>query len=107
MSELEQRVRLIADVCQYDGDSKLLFQAADRIAELEAELEKLKAGGPGIPELTDSGMDLRDYFAAHALPKVIAQIGTTGWQDQAAWAAYSLADAMIRQRETTPKEQQK
>lgn len=43
------------------------------------------------------GMDLRDYFAAHAL----AALGDHEWDpraDEAAQLAYKIADAMLRAR---------
>lgn len=47
-------------------------------------------------------LSLRDYFAAACLPRVIRDVGTSGWQEHAAWNAYSLADAMLREREKDP-----
>jgi hypothetical protein len=59
---------------------------------------------------TYPGMTLRDYFAAQALPAVIAAtsagqhhlkgVGTV--DDMLAQAAFSLADAMLRARMTAP-----
>lgn len=60
----------------------------------------------------DSGVDWmdemirkaqRDYFAAKALPEVLAQKDVHGhlreWEN-AAWISYQIADAMLRKRET-------
>lgn len=47
------------------------------------------------------GMSLRDYFAAAALPRVIGAniaCNTPDWQADAAWMAYSMADAMLAAR---------
>jgi len=44
----------------------------------------------------DSGMTLRDYFAAKALPQCFAVSATT---DIAAREAYRMADAMMKARE--------
>lgn len=52
-----------------------------------------------------SGMTLRDYFAAKALPTCIslAQYRDGGWDEvSAAAAAYAVADAMLKAR--TPQE---
>ena len=67
-------------------------------------------GGPAFPTVAhfdcehianDPGMTLRDYFAAKALPAVLAQKDvhkhTSEWQN-AAWIAYQIADAMIEAR---------
>lgn len=64
-----------------------------------------KNGGPAFPALYQasvSGMTLRDYFAAKALPEVIRKypISDTTTIPEAAQMAYELADAMIAARET-------
>lgn len=50
------------------------------------------------------GMTLRDYFAAKALPEVLAQKDVHGhireWEN-AAWISYQIADAMLRKREAS------
>jgi hypothetical protein len=78
--------------------------------------ELMAAGGPAFPstvELSDgsgfvySGMTLRDYFAAKALPSAFAQYieyaeengWHEGWRDGVARDAYSMADAMLKARE--------
>lgn len=48
----------------------------------------------------DSGMSLRDYFAAKALIGIIAN-GSAGDWDEAAKYAYLAADAMLIARGTT------
>jgi hypothetical protein len=53
-----------------------------------------------------SGMSLRDYFAAQALPALMASflakdldlLDPHDWMDGLAMDAYSMADAMIKQR---------
>lgn len=71
--------------------------------------------GQGKAEMTDFGMTLRDYFAAKALPALIAEpcwcegadpvfsrLGKDG-KDEAemfAKAAYRLADAMLEARKS-------
>lgn len=70
----------------------------------------MKSGGPAFPELgnvghnsdwqSESGMALRDYFAA----KAMLAIGVTYDDDQHAGiaeTAYKMADAMIRAREAS------
>ncbi len=77
-------------------------------------------GGPAFPSQTDtfrtpegravgrpaeSGMTLRDYFAAKALPKCVAfsrDRGMVGTAEEAARVAYQIADAMLRVREAKP-----
>lgn len=59
--------------------------------------------GAGIRE-GSYGMSLRDYFAARAIPRLIGyntqmMIGVSGWQEHVAWAAYSVADAMLREQQ--------
>ena len=48
------------------------------------------------------GMTLRDFFAAKALPEVLAQKDVHGhireWEN-AAWISYQIADAMLKARE--------
>ena len=54
----------------------------------------------------EGGMDLRDYFAAKAMPVLIAnflekeldQVDPIGWMDGLAMDAYSMADAMLKER---------
>ena len=45
-----------------------------------------------------SGMTLRDYFAAQAMPVVLSDAGT---YEQDAASAYLYADAMMKAREQT------
>ena len=52
-----------------------------------------------------SGMTLRDYFAANAMPSILAPNPTTGQYpligdfEACAKAAYAMADAMLKARE--------
>lgn len=46
----------------------------------------------------EQGMSLRDYFAGKALSNITVNGMIPGWQAEVAWAAYSLADAMIKER---------
>lgn len=67
-----------------------------------------KDGGPAFPFMPNanpgewavgqSGMSLRDYFAAKAMHEIL--VGG-GWSDYAILAkeAYEIADAMLEQRE--------
>jgi hypothetical protein len=78
-------------------------------------------GGPAFPSQTDtfrtpdgrsvwrpaeSGMTLRDYFAAQALPALIAAFvddARRGVKSESpAVVAYQMADAMLRAREAKP-----
>jgi len=66
-------------------------------------------GGPAFPqpvEIIGRGMSLRDYFAAAALPAVLAaptppawERGSVEWREQCAAEAYAIADAMLAQRD--------
>ena len=62
-------------------------------------------GGPAFPFagesghcLNDSGMTLRDYFAAKAMQSIYADVRGQGWQKECAKCAYELADAMLEAR---------
>lgn len=63
-------------------------------------------GGPAFPAETSvqffKGMTLRDYFAGQALMGLMTNkvpgTGSSGWQERAAWDAYSIADAMLAER---------
>lgn len=66
-------------------------------------------GGPAFPrpETTgyhpQSGMTLRDYFAAIALPWALANRDVSQpWKFPAAMAAYEVADAMLTARNQPP-----
>lgn len=52
--------------------------------------------GSGKAEMTDFGMSLLDYFAAKALPMCMTADGSA---IKVAEMAYSMADAMLAQRE--------
>ena len=58
----------------------------------------IERGGNGI-ELTSAGMSLRDYFAAQAMPVLLAQLAeypVQNWRTgDIAWDAYQMADAML------------
>jgi hypothetical protein len=57
-------------------------------------------------KLLKQGITLRDYFAAKAMPVLIAnflekeldQVDPIGWMDGLAMDAYSMADAMLKER---------
>ena len=60
----------------------------------------LERGGSGL-ELTDPGMELRDYFAAQAIGPLLQQIETypdENWRLGIAIDAYAMADAMLAVR---------
>jgi len=64
-------------------------------------------GGPAFPGLhpskechyQDSGMTLRDYFAAKAMQGLLATGKSDYLDEHVALDAYNLADAMLKQRE--------
>ena len=75
---------------------------------------KINTGGPAfpVPGLSnlpndqfiwpETGMALRDYFAAKAMQGICAHLETWGLRDtEIAKKAYVLADAMIKAREVT------
>ena len=47
------------------------------------------------------GMTLRDYFAAQAMPEILAQMDVCNGKEltNSAWIAYQMADAMLKARE--------
>ena len=63
-------------------------------------------GGPAFPELNteasyrESGMTLRDYFAAKAMPALLLEMHQTGMAPikGIAAVAYEMADAMLLER---------
>lgn len=73
-------------------------------------MDNKKAGGCAFPDpgraqsakqrenLTETGMSLRDYFAAQALAGMASQYHENWTTWGAAQAAYELADAMIAER---------
>lgn len=75
--------------------------------------EPIKTGGPAFPRPAgdysgtkhgngaQSGMSLRDYFAAHALAGLCAneRWNATYQVEKVASSAYAMADAMLRNRE--------
>lgn len=73
--------------------------------ELEASLRKHDPAHPVMYEMGDTvvarpGLSRRDYFAAAALPAVLAQLAHLGYppkepHTEAARTAYAIADAML------------
>ena len=74
--------------------------------------EKIETGGPAFHtnykhRANDPGMDLRDYFAAQAMPACYAEYcahaNTQGydedWKMGVALDSYAMADAMLKARE--------
>jgi hypothetical protein len=66
--------------------------------------QPINDGGSAFPHETyngyDSGMTLRDYFAAAALQGCLASFESTGTRDAFASVAYEYADAMLKARES-------
>jgi hypothetical protein len=48
----------------------------------------------------NTGMTLRDYFAAKAMQGLISEPSIRGTMDEFAYRAYAIADAMLTARET-------
>jgi hypothetical protein len=71
---------------------------------------KINDGGPAFPadfQLYSTGMTLRDYFAAAALPAAYSAFDSKYFGNNAAdyavaTAAYQMADAMLKAREAKP-----
>lgn len=63
-------------------------------------MNETKDGGPAFPLVAQNwhhkGMTLRDYFAAQALPIMLAN-DETEWEDDVR-DAYAIADRMLRER---------
>ncbi len=69
-----------------------------------------KGGGSAFPDGGRDGMDLRDYFAARAMPVLFTELANTldgdahvdivkrGLTITARWS-YAMADAMLRERD--------
>ena len=61
--------------------------------------------GPVLTETINSGMTLRDYFAAKAMAALITTAGAPclngldGYEQHTASASYKMADAMLKARE--------
>jgi len=69
------------------------------------EVEYLSPEGAG--RTPHSGMSMRDYFAAKAMQAVLAQVientaDIVSAVTKLSTAAYRVADAMLKARETTP-----
>jgi len=77
-------------------------------------MSKRNDGGPAFPVGSDlgpasnicdggyGGMSLRDYFAAAAMPGIIADAPSDHtWATEVARQAYLIADAMLRERDKT------
>lgn len=70
-----------------------------------------KTGGPAFPELgnvgynsdwqSESGMTLRDYFAAKAMQARLSNPQWIASDERTAQDAYQVADAMLRAREAS------
>lgn len=63
-----------------------------------SSVQNLMNGSP-LEEM--KGMDLRDYFAAKALPEILAQkdVHRESERKNAAWIAYQIADDMLAARD--------
>ena len=63
--------------------------------------QKIETGGPEFPRQPggDTGMTLRDYFAAAALTGIIAKGEDEMYPGFRAYETYALADAMLKARE--------
>ncbi len=64
--------------------------------------------GSTIPKpvyINNPGMELRDYFAAHALASIVHDFSSPGTEDEGTWCnwvarvSYDVADAMMKERE--------
>jgi hypothetical protein len=70
----------------------------------EDQMSKVNDGGPAFPSQlapgASSGMTMRDYFAAKALPAIYAHAMVIGCESQETIAeeAYEIADGMLKAR---------
>lgn len=75
-------------------------------------MKKINDGGPAFPRAAgdytgtrhgnhaQTGLSLRDYFAAKAMQGIVASVGAAQMRvDEAADFAYLIADAMLAARE--------
>jgi hypothetical protein len=53
----------------------------------------------GVDQYAQTGMGLRDYFAAKAMQAMISEPSIQGTMDEFAHRAYAIADTMIKTRE--------
>ena len=67
-------------------------------------MSNTNTGGPAFPPTYthESGMTLRDYFAAKAMQSILDQKDTHDGRecDSAAWMSYRMADAMLKARDS-------
>jgi hypothetical protein len=64
--------------------------------------DKIETGGPAFPmqyadDSYQTGMTLRDYFAAKAMQVILAADGVNDWKTRAEHA-YAMAEAMLEVR---------
>ena len=77
-------------------------------------MSEINDGGPAFPfhiaeNLAETGMTLRDYFAAQALPSVFKDYCEAArvdgwdpdWRHEVAAESYEMADAMLAARSAT------
>ena len=62
---------------------------------------QIRCNGEVIDCEMESGISIRDYFAAAALQGLLADGGGSSWEADAKYA-YQLADAMLKAREVKP-----
>ena len=55
--------------------------------------------GPAFPCDIETGMSLRDYFAAKAMQGILANPDIDGYPEDYAKKAYQYADAMLKARQ--------
>ena len=123
LSEFELRHRGWSDVVRYvnmvDGYTSWMYTPDDWLIHRKQRQgnaqdrpggsmnNEINTGGPAFPihwENHNEGATLRDYFAAKALPSILAPNPATGQYAQiddfpaCAVVAYAMADAMIKAR---------
>jgi predicted DNA-binding transcriptional regulator AlpA len=64
-----------------------------------AHESNINEGGPAFPGYGETGMTLRDYFAAKAMQGLLSDSCFTWGKDSLAKHAYQYADEMIKARE--------
>lgn len=73
--------------------------AFGQVVDLRCVRVEMEGGTEWEPHvLADSGMRLRDYFAAKAMASLLPETDGTGWQARCAKKSYEMADAMLEAR---------
>jgi hypothetical protein len=102
----------VAFKVSHKGDDRIGIHVLYLNFTEEIEMKDGYTGGPAFPamhfDLADHehGMSLRDYFAAQAIQPLIENflrndlhLQENGWMEGLSMDAYSMADAMLKERQ--------